>query len=228
MSTIYAKYISAHSDLIEALKVEIKEKEANLYDLQIELQNAEAELCSFEDLYPSHPMNTKFKWVLNEETYRVAILTKEGFLQVKTVNEGVVENREGFRLEFLKKNLFENEGEWRMSLPQGGKIIVTPPQLSDAVLKELCMTPLRNTSDAVKLMELELRFKGGVFVLTTPWNQIDIEYLYIPDDSSSYKHRIMNSKTKSSYCSFKQMGADENPRLMVVYEGLYIDLSHLF
>jgi hypothetical protein len=81
-------------------------------------------------------IGTKFKWILNEETYRVAIQTADGVLQVKSVTDGggdvhndacycnrCLYNTSG-RLP-LTRTLFADEADWRASLPRGGIIMTT-------------------------------------------------------------------------------------------------------
>jgi hypothetical protein len=131
---------------------------------------------------------------------------------------------------FLKKTLFRHEASWRASLPEGGEVTVTEPPIPATLLRQMCNTRLTQTTDALRLKELQERFNGGVFVLSTATSHIDIEYRYenISEVYSSFNDRIMMSKTNHTYSSFNQMGADGRPRVMVVYKGLYIDLSHLF
>jgi hypothetical protein len=82
-------------------------------------------------------IGTKFKWILNEETYRVAIQTAKGVLQVKSVTDGGGDVHSDAcdcdrclystgRLP-LKQTLFANEDFWRSSLPRGGIITATMP-----------------------------------------------------------------------------------------------------
>lgn len=83
-----------------------------------------------------YPIGTKFRWsdLYNDETYRVAIVTKEGILQVKSVTDGGGEVDRTLRLMLdgrypLKKTLFADEISWRASLPTGeshGEITITP------------------------------------------------------------------------------------------------------
>ncbi len=85
-------------------------------------------------------IGTKFKWILNEETYRVAIQTKEGVLQVKSVMDGAGDVHSdacccdrclyGTGRLPLKQTLFVNEDSWRASLPRGGIITTTSGQRS--------------------------------------------------------------------------------------------------
>lgn len=81
-------------------------------------------------------IGTKFKWILNEETYRVAIQTANGVLQVKSVTDGGGEvhddacycNRCLYSTRLpLKQTLFADEDAWRATLPHGGVITTTMP-----------------------------------------------------------------------------------------------------
>jgi hypothetical protein len=74
--------------------------------------------------YPNRPIGTKFKWILNEYTYRVAIMTKQGVHQVKAITEG---NGECYYDDFKRyyvKRTFDSEESWRKSLPDGGQVFV--------------------------------------------------------------------------------------------------------
>ena len=74
----------------------------------------------------------KMKWLLNQDTYRVAIITKNGVLQVKSVTEGNSDYITTTPLKNgrypLRKILFETEDAWRASLPENGVVEVTPSQ----------------------------------------------------------------------------------------------------
>jgi len=148
------------SDLVEHIKKQIKVHQEILHNLQTDLQNAETKLNDsqmgvdfseiWNEIHPTlsadaepfipktRPERTKLKWVLNDnsETYRVAIATKKGILQVKSVTDGAGDfhednckcipcselrmitpapwrNRRPF-----KKQLFSTEKLWRESLPK--------------------------------------------------------------------------------------------------------------
>jgi hypothetical protein len=69
-----------------------------IYNLYIELQKHEAEEAQAQaeakaQAQVTLPVRSKLKWVSseNEETYRVVIVTKKGFLQVKSVKDGAGE-----------------------------------------------------------------------------------------------------------------------------------------
>jgi hypothetical protein len=74
---------------------------------------------------PKRPIGTKFKWTSSEhdETYRIAVVTKDGICQVKAITEGggdcyFVGNRR-----YLTKRTFDSEASWLASLPRDGEVI---------------------------------------------------------------------------------------------------------
>jgi len=79
-------------------------------------------------LSPSVPIGTKFKWVQGPETYRIAVQTAKGVLQVKSVTDGGGEcdmTRTVGGTHPLIKKMFADEDSWRASLPEGGLITAT-------------------------------------------------------------------------------------------------------
>jgi hypothetical protein len=104
--------------------------------------------------------------------------------------------------------------------------------VSDAELKQLCCTPLTGTTDGLKLKELEERFPGATMVLTTATEQLEIEHIYYdiaayPED---WRHQIYSKKLELCAFHFTDFGASASGKtnLMAEWNGLYIDLSHLF
>ena len=77
-------------------------------------------------------IGSKIKWVLNQDTYRIAIMTKNGLLQVKSVTEGKADYIRTSLLKNgqypLKKILFKTETAWRASLPKSGVVEIAPPK----------------------------------------------------------------------------------------------------
>jgi hypothetical protein len=217
---------------ITAIEAQIKIVEETLHNLYIKLQIAQE--------MPVREKRTKLKWISasNPETYRVAIVTKDGVLQVKSVTDGggdchcenctcvpcwEYRNGAAWRSLPLNKVLFEDEMAWRETLPEG-EITITPPRLSNKVLRALCMKPLEATTDALKLKELEERFPGATMVITTDQAQLEIEYMGCAEAN---QHRIF-SNTNEIRHTFSDFGANGKPQLMAEWRGLYIDLSHLF
>jgi hypothetical protein len=195
------------------------------------------------------PEGTKLKWVFssNPETYRVAIVKKNGVLEVKNVEDGgglchddttcqcmpcseiALSRRLGVpRPPWLNgppliKTFFETEAAWCLSLPAGGVLTITEPQLSDLALKKLCMKPLTSVTDALKLKELEERFPGATMVLSTKDRQYEIAYKQDP-----FYGEIHCEKERICAQFFAGFGAHGKPNLMAEWKGLYIDLTHLF
>jgi hypothetical protein len=195
------------------------------------------------------PEGTKLKWVSssNPETYRVAIVKKHGVIEVKSVTDGrgychnsatcqckpCSEINLSARLGVARppwlngppliKTFFETEAAWCLSLPVGGVLTITEPQLSDLALKKLCMKPLTSVTDALKLKELEERFPGATMVLSTKDRQYEIAYKQDP-----FYGEIHCEKERICAQFFAGFGAHGKPNLMAEWKGLYIDLSHLF
>jgi len=192
-------------------------------------------------------LRTKLKWILNENTYRVAVVTKVGVLQVKSVIDSQPELHEnsckykygcevynGFRMCFpLKKTFFPCKNDWFDSLPETGHVVVTEPKISDSKFEMLCSAPLTANSDSLKLKELEERFPGATFILTTPdKNYVNKKYVvkYVYQDlyaDPSINHMIMDESTNLVYLDFKGLGTKEKPDLTAGWHGRFIDLSHL-
>jgi hypothetical protein len=217
--------------------------EQELYELNIKLQLAEA------DAEP-HPEGTKLKWVsdTNRETYRVAIVKKNGILEVKSVTDGAgychdttcgckhcgeIRLSNGQIPPWLKgrpltKTFFATEAAWRDTLPEGGTVKVTEPRMSDRALRILCTKPLMMRTDGAKLEELEKRFPGAIMLLNTGNGQIAIESM------NSDKHfRIYSTSTgeiRKKFSDFvAKLGTKLNakPTLIAKWRSIYIDLSQL-
>jgi hypothetical protein len=207
---------------------------------------------------PAHREGTKLKWIssTNPETYRVAIVKKDGILEVKRVTDGAghchdttlcqcrpcSEIRLSRRLGApmppwlsrvpLLKTFFATEADWRASLPGGGlrgSIKTTVPAISARTLKKLCCTPLKMMTDGGRLEELEERFPGGIMVLTTSHGQLEIESM---NSEETNQYRIFCKATSEIRKKFSELGtsprSNGKPQLMVEWRGLYVDLSHLF
>jgi hypothetical protein len=216
------------------IKIDLKIAEENLHELYLKLQTAHET--------PVREERTKLKWISssNPETYRVAIVTKDGLLQVKSVLDGAgdchvancrcgpcweYDNAAPWRRRPLNKVLFDDESAWRNTLPDGA-VTVTLPIPSKKALRALCMKPLEAVTDALKLKELEQRFSEARFILTLSQEQIKVETCQIGHES--YNQIAIYSRTRNlSFATFKEHGA-EKVHLMAEWRGLYIDLSHLF
>lgn len=112
-------------------------------------------------------IGSKFRWDLNHENYRVAIMTNKGLLQVKSVTNGMSEKDAVGR---VKTSMFADEAAWRSSLPKGDAVIeLVGPDTRSQIQKRL-EAPLRcrfsNPSDGDKLNEFMERFKIRSDVIT--------------------------------------------------------------
>lgn len=102
-----------------------------------------AEVTEVAEALPQRHVGDKLKWELNDETYRIAVFTNKGLLEVKNVeNGGAAVHNDGctcgpcwehkhnvpWRLRLpLAKAFFETEAAWRASLPLGGKLLAKSP-----------------------------------------------------------------------------------------------------
>jgi DNA repair exonuclease SbcCD ATPase subunit len=230
------EFMQAKDAKIEAF-YELAELKENLRKEELAAAELAAALAALV-----RPVGTKYKWThkTNPETYRVAIQTKNGILQVKAATDGRLHVHEectcGPCWEFehnapwrpkkpLQKTFFADLDAWHNTLPEyQGKLATTSAPITDKALKALCMKPLEATEDALQLKELEQRFPGGVFVLSTTKTQFEISYKRVAD---AYD-QIYYAKINMSFFNFSDYCGQEKIQLLVDWRGLYIDLSHLF
>ena len=226
----------------------IDQKKAMIFQLEKEICDL-YESCRWlseeKPTYPSRELRAKLTWTLDQANLRIAIVTKTGILQVKSVENGVVSKRvkicscnpcsnreKGIPMWVNKKAFFESESDWRDSLPPGGTITLTDPPISDRKLTKLMSKPLTASTDPLRLYELQGRFPGATIVISTTKGDFDIEYAYVPpdteDDWTSYwQHGIYHSASNSTVYSFKDVYPGEKIDLVVIWRGFYIDVSHL-
>ena len=225
-------------DLIYQKKAMIAQLEKEICDLY-ESSRWQSEEKS---VYPRRFVNAKLTWTLDQANRRVAIVTKTGILQVKSLENGIVSkaiktcsckscsNREkGIPMWVNKKDFFESESHWRDSLPPGGTITLTDAPISDRKLTNLMFKPLAASSDPLRLYELQSRFPGASIIVSTPSGEYDVEYLYVPPDqwTSYWQHGIYNSSSNSTVYSFKDLCPGEKINLVIIWRGFCIDVSHL-
>jgi hypothetical protein len=118
----------------------------------------------------TYPNGSKFRWTLNAETYRIAIQTDKGVLQVKSVTDGAGECHENcfctpckeFRMVPrapwvtrlpLTKKMFADFAAWEASLPKTGHIIRETPEKKDDI------SGLAKLQDHEKINALLKRYK---------------------------------------------------------------------
>jgi hypothetical protein len=163
------------------------------------------------------------RWVENDNTYRSAVVTKTGLLQVKVVNNGV---------KYTDNTFYASGDDWANSLPKSGVIIVCPPF---SALEKKINTPLKGPSDGHKLVELEQRFKRGKFYLAnTYYPRIHIRSMYV---ENIYVDEVPMIQLNKGLCvnSFQEIidrmpaavPANSIHTLIVEYRGRTIGLTHL-
>jgi hypothetical protein len=97
---------------------------------------------------PPAALGCKFRWTLDANNYRVAIMTAKGLLEVKSVVNGETD---------FKKTLFPNEAAWRASLPLNDSGII---ELSDPLAeKRRTDEAYPRLSDVEKVAALMKRYK---------------------------------------------------------------------
>ena len=145
---------------------------APIQEAALSTQQAEANIAHASAMWATayaqqnSVVGTKFRWTLNPENYRVAIMTAKGVLQVKSVTDGLVDcdttHTVGGSYPLIKA-MFTDEAAWRASLPAGGTTVLSLPgklaehQKADAAYKSL--------SDVEKVQALLTRYK----IRTSVW-----------------------------------------------------------
>jgi hypothetical protein len=210
--------MNAHIEhMIQEKETLVAKLNEEIYQLHIDLQKRSTE-------YPARLERTKLKWISkkNPETYRIAIVTKNGILQVKAVNDGKGDCCGQRR---LKKTFFKNEAEWRDTLDETiGGVSITPPHIKDVNLLYKIEKPLNTTlKDPYKLFILETRFPGGIFYVCTEKKNVNVKTYGAFKDSL-----ILDVEENALYNSFEEITSKKKPLLMVEYKGHYIGLDHLF
>ena len=225
-------------ELIEQRQAMIAQVEEEIRDLY--------ESCRWHSeekpTYPRRELKAKLTWSLNQDNLRIAIVTKTGILQVKSVRNGIVSKRmtscscksclnskKGIPMWVNKKAFFESESDWRDSLPPGGTITLTDAPISDRRLSKLISNPLAASTDPLRLYELQARFPGASIVVSTTSGEYDVEYVYVPPDNwdSYWQHGIRHSASNKTVYSFKELCPGEKINLVIIWRGFCIDVSHL-
>lgn len=157
------------AETIANLRAEFEERIRilSMYVTQLETAAAAKPAEPVKPAEPAEPVKpatvlvgSKFKWISasNPTTYRIAIMTAKGLLQVKSVVEGAVDCDTSRTIGGggpLIKKLFADEAAWRASLPQGGNVTLSLP--TDAKPNHTIFTP--GMSDVEKVDALRKRYK---------------------------------------------------------------------
>lgn len=148
---------------------------------------------SASDITPTPPppaIGTKFRWTLNADTYRVAIMTAKGFLQVKSVTDGAGEVHPAtcecrtcrelrqwaptWPRRPLNRDMFVDEAAWRASLPTGGSVVITPP--AKPVAEQKLAVVAQAPNDVEKLKAIIKAYKIRTTTLVEPSPQEQLKY----------------------------------------------------
>jgi hypothetical protein len=139
---------------------------------------------------PPPAIGSKLRWTLSPETYRVAIMTAKGLLQVKSVTDGAGEVHPTTCRECgpcrqlamtppapwarrpLKKTLFADEAAWRASLPTGGSVVVTPPAKPVAEQKVAVVAQAPNDVEKLKAAIKTYKIRTTTLVGNSPQEQL--------------------------------------------------------
>ena len=151
---------------------------------------------------PKRSVGTKMKWFFDDNNYKVAVITADGVLEVKSVIGGALQRisrseffvlatqRRLFDLPYLK-TFFKSEREWRMSLPTNGSVTITP-YVKDVF--EPDSNPIKpEMSDPEKLQQLMKRFyvRANVLTATSPQEMYELAKKRLTEWGSS-KDNVKN------------------------------------
>jgi hypothetical protein len=146
---------------------------------------------SASDITPTPPppaIGTKFRWTLNADTYRVAIMTAKGFLQVKSVTDGAGEVHPAtcecrtcrelrqwaptWPRRPLNRDMFVDEAAWRASLPTGGSVVITPPAKPVAEQKVAMVAQAPNDLEKLKAIIKTYKIRTSTLVEPSPQERL--------------------------------------------------------
>ena len=135
-------------------------------------------------------IGSKFRWTLDANTYRVAIMTTKGVLQVKSVTDGGGEVHPTTCRECrpckelamtppapwarrpLKKTMFAEEAAWRASLPTGGSVEITPPAKPVAEQKVAVVAQAPNDVEKLKAAIKTYKIRTTAYAEPSPQEQL--------------------------------------------------------
>jgi len=106
--------------------IPLNELQVNESWAELGRRSAELETQSWLKFLPTRSIGTTLKWISSDdaETYRLAIVTKDGVYQVKAITEGGGDCYYVGNKRYLTKRTFDSEVSWRMSLPLCGEVYV--------------------------------------------------------------------------------------------------------
>lgn len=116
--------------------------------------------------------------------------------------------------------------EW---LKREEEIILPMVRERQAAFSQGVFNVIPRVSDALRLKKLEEFFPCAKIVLTTENNRGVVSYVYedVYEDSHA-NHMIACDFSYYSHTSFSSLGVKGRPQLTVEWNGIHINLSHLF
>jgi 5S rRNA maturation endonuclease (ribonuclease M5) len=139
---------------------------------------------------PPPAIGSKLRWTLDANTYRVAIMTAKGLLQVKSVTDGASEFHPTTCRECtpckelamtppapwarrpLKQSIFADEAAWRASLPTGGSVEITPPAKPVAEQKVAVVAQAPNDVEKLKAAIKTYKIRTTAYAEPSPQEQL--------------------------------------------------------
>lgn len=150
-------------------------------------------------------IGSKLRWTLNEDTYRVAIQTDKGVLQVKSVTDGAGECHEDgcpctpcaeLRMvppapwrtrRPLKKTLFANEITWKASLPEGGTIEIKGP-INQIIHSNPKIAAAMSDYEKVRQLQDVFKMKVDAYLGQSPYDMMEA----LEDSVKSWQRNLAN------------------------------------
>lgn len=106
----------------------------------------------------SYAVGTMLRWIKDDQNKRVALVLKDGLLQVKEVINGAC-TRDERRCHGVKRTFFKDFAAWKASLPEGGAITAEANATKyTSSMEDKTKKPIVSTSDTGYLAELIKRF----------------------------------------------------------------------
>ena len=106
----------------------------------------------------TYAIGTMLRWIKDDNNKRVALVLKDGLLQVKEVIDGDY-TRDEQRYRGVKRTFFKDVAAWKASLPEGGAITAEAKATEyTSSIEEKTKLPVAATTDAGYIAELTKRY----------------------------------------------------------------------
>lgn len=106
----------------------------------------------------TYAIGTMLRWIKDDQNKRVALVLKDGLLQVKEVINGM-NTRDEQRYHGVKRTFFKDVAAWKASLPEGGAITAEANATQyTSSMEDKSKKPITSSSDIGYIAELVKRF----------------------------------------------------------------------